>query len=218
MLFKNRFSAGNLLAQKILASPNLKLQVPLKSNYHQIVVLAIPRGGIPVAIPVAKALKTSVEVIISRKIGAPLQPELAIGAICEDAQPLWNEKILSELNLNPSDVNDITKKTKDRIQKYTNLFRNGKKLTPIANKIVILIDDGIATGASILAAISYLRKNNANKIILATPVASTNTLNHLRSLVDDIVCLHEATYFSSVGEWYEDFTQVESSEALELMK
>lgn len=205
-MFPNRTSAGETLA------------IELKSFINKnVLVLALPRGGVPVAIPIAKMLKSPLDVIISRKIGAPFQPELALGALCEDGKPRWNHELLHQLNLQPSNLDEAIQKEQLKIKNYIHLFRQDKELSPLKNQTILLVDDGIATGATLFAAIDFLKKQHAKKIIVAVPVSSADTYQAVKKLVDQIVCLNIAENFSAVGEWYEDFSQVSSEEVQQLL-
>lgn len=207
MMFPNRTSAGEMLATELKSFIN-----------KNVLVLALPRGGVPVAIPIAKMLKSPLDVIISRKIGAPFQPELALGALCEDGKPRWNHELLHQLNLQPSNLDEAIQKEQLKIKNYIHLFRQDKELPPLKNQTILLVDDGIATGATLFAAIDFLKKQHTKKIIVAAPVSSADTYQAVKKLVDQIFCLNIAENFSAVGEWYEDFPQVSSEEVQQLLK
>lgn len=207
MIFRNRKHAGELLAQMLQ-----------KYKEKNAVVLALPRGGVPVAAEVAKYLEAPLDVLIVRKIGAPYQPELAVGAICEDGEPIWNDSTLYRLGLEPDDLGAIVGIEREKVKKQIQLFRQSKNLSSIALKTVIIIDDGLATGATMLAAIKYVKKISAVKVVVALPVAAKNSATKLRSKVSEVVIVNETQDLFSVGQWYEDFSQVTNAEVVSLLK
>lgn len=207
MIFHDREQAGQLLAEKLQ-----------KFKDGNSVVLALPRGGVPIAAEVAKSLNIPLEILTVRKIGAPFQPELAVGALCEDDEPIWNESILSELGLHYNDLEPVITEEADKIKHYVHLFRHDQEFPDLTNKVAIVVDDGLATGATMLAAIHYLKKKGADKIIVAVPVAAGVTAQHLRDQVDQVIVLSEEENLRSVGEWYKDFTQVEDNEVLSFLR
>lgn len=207
MIFHNRQHAGKLLAEKLEKYKKLNT-----------IVLALPRGGVPVAAEIATALKAQLEVLVVRKIGAPFQPELAVGAMCEEDPPIWSESLLSRIGLEPDDLEKTVKLEKDKIKKQIQLFRQGRKLPSITQKVAIIVDDGLATGATMHAAIKYLNKKGAAKIVAAIPIAAESSARKLRDKVDDLVALEEPEDLMSVGQWYEDFSQVADDEVIALLK
>lgn len=207
MIFLNRQQAGRLLGERLLAYKNLR---PM--------ILALPRGGVPVAAEIAATLGAPLEVLIVRKIGHPLQQELAVGAICEEEDPIWNERILSRSGFEPDDLGSTIKAEINKIRQQTEAFREGRKLPSIKKNVVIVVDDGLATGATALAAVKYLKQKGALKIIVAIPVAATNSARQLRTKIDELVILEECEDLSSVGQWYEDFSQVTDEEVVTLLK
>lgn len=206
MRFKNRKQAGQLLSEKL---HHLKNENPI--------VLALPRGGVPVAFEVANSLGCELNVLISRKIGAPLQPELALGAICETAPPIWNQNLLDSLRRNTDDLKNIINNEHQKIQSYIKQFRNNKPLPSFENQTLILVDDGIATGATFFAAVRYLNQLNPKKIIAAIPVTSTTAQIRINDYVNEFISLISTDTLSSIGEWYEDFTQVSSEEVIKIL-
>lgn len=208
MLFKNRQHAGRLLAEKLINYQNLNP-----------IVLALPRGGVPIASEIALALKAPLDVVIVRKVGHPLQRELAVGAICEDDEPIWAEHILARSGFEPDDLGQIIKQESDKIKRQTKLFRGGRKLPALMNRTAIVVDDGLATGATAVSAIKYLQKKGVAKIIMAVPIAAANSARRFRSKVScSFVCLIEPDDFDSVGQWYNDFSQVSDEEVVALLK
>lgn len=200
-IFKDRKAAGKLLAK------HLK-QYKLKKNT---IVLGIPRGGVVVAAEVAKKLKLPLDIIVTRKIGHPAQPELAIGAVDADGQVIWDNKLLSQLEFK---IDDELKEIRRREKEY----RQKKEPFQVKNKIVILVDDGIATGSTTLAAVNYLKKHQAKKVILAVPVASQEAAEKLSQQADELIILETPDYFQAVGQFYQQFEPVEDNEVIKLLK
>lgn len=206
MIFLNREHAGKMLADKLT-------QFDMGAS----IVFALPRGGVPVAAEVATALHAPLHVLVTRKIGAPFHPELALGAICEDGDPIWNQSLLSQLRLRPSDLESIESRERKRIEEQIQKFRAGEKL-PVHVSSAILVDDGLATGATIRAAHRYLKARGIQKILVAVPIAAASSAEHLREQGVDVVAVEEREDLMAVGEWYADFTQVSDDEVLRLLK
>ncbi|MEK2646251.1 alpha/beta fold hydrolase [Bdellovibrio sp. BCCA] len=204
--FAGREEAGRLLGEKLIS---LKDQNP--------VVLAIPRGGVPLAFEIAKMLKSPLDLLMVKKIGAPRQPELAVGAVSEDGEPLFNDSVIKFLSLKKTYLNQAAKQKTSEIQEQLKKFRGSKKTENVKNKTVIIVDDGIATGATLLAAIQFLRKKEPKKIIVAAPVAAKETVEKIKKVADDVICLMTPENFVAVGLWYEDFTQVSDEEVIRLI-
>jgi erythromycin esterase len=207
MIFQNRKHAGHLLAKKLDGFKG-------KNN----IVLALPRGGVPVAAEIAAALDSPLEVLVVRKIGAQEDPDLAVGALCESSEPLWNEYFLSRFDLKPSDISEAVSFEKDRIRQQIEIFRDGRPLPNLKGKNIILVDDGLATGMTMSAAIGYLRQKSVADIVIAVPVAATSAIRKLRNQVAAAVALEERVDLNSVGYWYQDFSQVSNQEVLRLLK
>ena len=196
-MFANRTEAGERLAERLEA---MGLADP--------VVLALPRGGVPVALPVAAALKAPLDLLLVRKIGAPGQPELAAGAVVEGAEPVWNPEILGVFGIGPGDLAPELAVKRAEIAGRRNLWLQGRAPVPVAGRTAVLVDDGIATGATVRAALAGLRDRGAGRIVLAVPVAPVEVAGALRALVDDLVCLDTPRPFVAVGAHYRDFGQV----------
>lgn len=208
MQFQNRKHAGILLAQKMSS---------ISYDKNNTIVLALPRGGVPIAHEIAKALKLPMDIILVKKIGAPSYPELAIGAVSEDNEIFYNRELLSELGYKHSDIDPIKERALIKLQEIAGALRMGNAPLTLANKDVIVVDDGIATGATIEVVIQVLKKRKARKIIIAVPVASAETLLKLEKEVDKIVVVMTPNPLYSIGEWYENFIQVETDEALKIL-
>src|SRR3990167_9484590 len=176
-LFKNRSDAGKQLAKRLLDYQD-------KSD---VLILALPRGGVPVAFEIANMLHVPMTVFLVRKLGVPGHEELAMGALAEDGYAFLNKKFISQLGITQSQINTVLEKEKNELARRLQLYRHGKKLPSLNNKIIILVDDGIATGATVQAAIQVLKLLSPKKIIVATPIASVESATALASQVDDMV-------------------------------
>ena len=198
-LFKDRASAGKLLAGKL-------------KNVKADLVLGIPRGGIVVAAEVAKSLKFPLDIVVVRKIGAPNQPELALGAIDPDGEMVWNEEAVREAG----EVGEIIENEWKELKRREDVYRNGKHPIEVDRKTVILVDDGMATGETALSAVRYLKKHRA-KVILATPVASKDALDRVIDELDKMVVLETPEAFRAVGQFYEEFEPVSDETVVQLL-
>lgn len=206
MIFQDRQHAGVLLASKLL---QFRDSNPL--------VLALPRGGAPVASEIASRLEVPWSVLIVRKIGLPSQPELAVGAVCEDDEPQMNQEILSMTGLGQEDLRRVIEFEKERVQSYVQTFRGGHPLDKIQGRLVIVVDDGLATGATVVAAIKYLRKKGAAHIVVAVPIAAASSARRVRQIADEVITVEEREDLFAIGPWYRDFAQVPDEEVMELM-
>jgi len=207
-LFKNRIEAGIKLAEALKDYQN-----------KDVIVLTIPRGGVVVAYEVAKRLNAPLDLIIPRKLGAPMNPELAIGAVSQDGTIVLNEDLVSMLEI-PRDYIDAEARGQIReIERRMSKYRGeGKPLPEVMGRIVILIDDGLATGATVRAALLTLKKQKPKELIIATPVGPADTIEMLSSQADKVVCLEIPPFFNAIGEFYDDFGQVEDEEVIEILQ
>ncbi len=206
MRFADRSDAGRHLA---LAVAELQLVAP--------VVLGLPRGGVVVAAEVADALGAPLDVIVVRKLGVPGQPELAMGAIGEDGVRVFNERVLRLVRVSSSAVRAVEARERGELDRRLGFLRRGGAPVEIAGRVVIVVDDGIATGATASAACQVVRARGAARIVLAVPVAATDTLERLRPEVDDIVCLDSPADFAAVGQAYVDFSPTSDDEVAALL-
>lgn len=206
-MFEDRQEAGELLAKK------------LKSflGKENALVLAIPRGGVAVAKEVSDKLKLPLGLIVVRKIGAPFNPELAIGAVGPQKAAYWDSDLCRELGIDEATKREKLKIKNEEQKQLEKILRGNTPYPEIKDKTVFLIDDGVATGASVLAAAEFLRKEKAYKIILAIPVISNDTLNSISKYFDRIVSLKIAKSFFAVGEFYKSFPQVTNEEVTNLL-
>lgn len=206
-MFRNREEAGRLLAQALVeyvGRPNL-------------VVLGLPRGGVPVARIVADFLHAPVDVFLVRKLGVPWQPELGFGAIAETPSTdppvrVIDQGLVRECELTPEVIEEIAVREQREIDRRSRLYRGTRSLIDLHGREVIIVDDGLATGSTMLAAVRALRQQHAKRIVVAVPVGPPGTCDALRREADEVVCLSSPEPFYSVGTWYEDFTQVTDRE------
>lgn len=209
MSFKNRAEAGRKLA-KALAS--YKDQQP--------VILALPRGGVPVAAEVAGALKAPLDLILVRKVGVPFQPELAMGAVVDGAAPLIvrNEDVIRLAGIDEADFKAICDSELAEIERRRQRYLGSRERVDVSGRSAIVIDDGVATGATTRAALRATRMRNPKRLVLAVPVAPTDSIAELRSEADDVVCLEDYEFFGAIGAYYADFRQVSDEEVIEFLK
>lgn len=208
MPFRNRIEAGQELARAL---------APYKQQHP--VILALPRGGVPVAAEIATALDAPLDLVLVRKIGVPFQPELAMGAVVDGREPVVvrNEHVLSLAGVSESDFNAVRDEQLTEIERRRKLYLGNRPHPELKGKTVIIIDDGIATGATIRAALRAIRMRKPRKLILAVPVAPTQSLNDLRDEADDILCLEDYEEFGAIGFYYADFRQVSDTEVIDLL-
>lgn len=207
MIFQNRNDAAIKLAKKMRAH-----------SFLDPIVLGIPRGGVVGAAVLAKELNADFDVVLSRKIGAPNQPEFAIGAISESGQVYLNPSIdVSEMDLKDYLETERQKQLAE-IERRKKLIRAILPQSAVAGRSVIITDDGIATGSTIIAALQCLRPRNPFKLIVAVPVASPSRLAEVRRWCDETICLHTTELLTSIGEFYVDFNPVEESQMLDIIK
>jgi len=204
MLFKNRHEAGKKLAEKLKKYKNKK----------DVIVLGIPRGGVEVAFDIAKLLKVPLSIVVTKKIGHPTESEFAIGAVSpgnyivdEGYSKKAGEKYIKKT------VREMNREIKRRYKTYTR-----GKLPQIKNKVAIVVDDGLATGYTMLAAIKYVKSKNPKKIIIAVPVSAQDSFEKVKAMVDEVICLHIPAFFGAVGSFYQDFLQLEDEEVKSYLK
>jgi len=187
------------------------------SGQPDVLVLALPRGGVPVAFEVAQALHAPLDVFIVRKLGMPGHEELAIGAIASGGVRVLNEDLIRLLGVPNNVLQDITARELEELRRREAAYRGSRPPEPIAGRTVILVDDGLATGASMRAAVRALRREGAARIVVAVPVAAADTCESLRPEVEDVVWAVTPEPFTAVGAWYEDFRQTTDEEVRELL-
>ena len=204
--FKNRVDAGRQLASA------------LQSVSKSAIVLAIPRGGLVVGFEVAKALSVPLDIVITRKIGAPDNPELAIGAVAEDGTAILDDGLVRMLQVSKGYIGEEVEKQKMEIKRRLLRYRGDMPYPILEDREVIVVDDGVATGSTLKAAIMSIRKKRAKTIIVAVPVGPLNTVNELKRIVDNLVCLQTPEPFYAIGEFYDDFEQTEDEEVIKLLE
>jgi len=207
-IFKDRRAAGLELAKRLKAY----------KDREGVIVLALPRGGVVTGLEIASYLNCPLDIIIIRKIGFPGQPELAIGAVSETGAVVLNESLISSGGVSGKYIDNEISGQKAEIERRINLYRKGKGIPDLRGKTVILADDGVATGATMKAAISTLKKEDIAKLIVALPVSPPETAGELRRSADEFICLETPYYFMSVGSFYRDFTQVSDEEVVEILE
>lgn len=208
MMFSNRPAAGRQLAVRLAA---MHLERP--------VVLALPRGGVPVGFAIAQALGAPLDLVLVRKLGAPDQPELALGAVVDGSRPeiVLNDDIVRHLGVSERWIEAAAERQLAEIERRRSLYFAGRARVPLAGRTAIVVDDGIATGATMEAALHATRRAGPAALVLAVPVAPPDTLERLRSQVDQVVCLAAPAFFPAVGAFYRDFEQVEDKTVADLL-
>ena len=202
-MFIDRAEAGRKLAD---ALEKMELAEP--------VVLALPRGGVPVAAPVAERLDAPLDLVLVRKIGVPGHEELAAGAVAEGAEPVFNASVLASIGRRPGDFADVVAKKRAEIAERRKMYLGGREQVSLKGRTVIVVDDGIATGATVKAALGGVRESGAGRVILAVPVASAEALAEIEPMVDDTICLEMPSPFYAVGAHYRKFLQVDDDEVV----
>lgn len=207
MLFRDRTDAGRRLAEEL-------------SDYagrQDLIVLALPRGGLPVAYEVAQALGAPLDIFLVRKLGVPGHEELAMGAIATGGVRVVNESVVNYLRIPGEAIDAVAADEQRELERRERAYRNDRPPSDVRGKTVILVDDGLATGSTMRAAAAALRKQGPASIVVAVPVSSSETCDEFRSEVDDIVCAVTPRPFGGVGMWYEDFSQTTDEEVRELL-
>ncbi len=206
-LFRDRIEAGTVLAKSLGAYRG-----------RGTLVLGIPRGGVVVAAEIARLLEAELDVVVARKLGAPGQPELAIGAVTADGGRFLNDDMLHALQISPSYLDAVTRVQMTEAQHRETWLRNLRPAAPIAGRTVILVDDGLATGATMHAAARALRQRGPARLVAAVPVGTPDACEALRSDVDEVVCPLQPESFGAVGLYYEHFEPVEDEQVRELLE
>lgn len=204
--FADRLAAGSLLGNELMH----------RTGDRNAIVLGLARGGVPVGFAVANRLDLPLDVIVARKLGIPWQPELAMGAVAGTARVL-NEEILAELKIFSDQVEKVIAREQAEMKRREDLYRGGQAAPALDGHTAILVDDGLATGSTMLAAVRHARNLRSSRIIVAAPVGSNDACERLRQEADDVVCLAIPAFFYAVGEWYRDFRQVGDDEVRNLL-
>jgi putative phosphoribosyl transferase len=205
--FFDRREAGQLLARELKHY----------ANREDVLILALPRGGVPVAAEIATSLKAPMDVFVVRKLGLPGQPELAMGAIASGGVRVLNESVVAGLAI-PSEVIEIVAaKEVQELERRERAYRDDRPRVNVEGKTVIVVDDGVATGSSMLAAVAALRKLNAARVVVATPTIAGGTCDQIEDKADEVVAVIKPEDFYGVGQWYENFPQTSDAEVRELL-
>lgn len=206
--FTDRKQAGKKLANELQKY----------KNRDKVVVLGLPRGGVPVAYQVAKELNAHLDVFVVQKIGVPTHPELAMGAIASGGVKVTNENVIRQAGVSEEQIEEVVQEEKQELERREKLYRGSRPDIDLEGKTVILVDDGMATGASMRAALKALKKHNPEKVIIAVPTAPKDSCEEFRSKVDKMICLQTPTPFWGVGGSYQDFSQTTNQEVRELLE
>ncbi len=207
-MFKDRTEAGMRLAEKLEEF----------SKQENVLVLALPRGGVVTGVEIARRLKAPLDVLIVRKIGHPWQPELAVGAVSETGTVVYNEDVVSSAGVTKEYLHAEVARQKEEIARRQQLYRRGRTIKKLTDKTVILVDDGVATGATMKSAVETLKRETIKKLIVAVPVAPPSTASELRRMADAFVCIETPGDFMSVGSYYDNFPQVIDADVVKLLE
>jgi putative phosphoribosyl transferase len=205
--FQDRAQAGRLLAEKLASF----------SYRPEVVVLGLPRGGVPVAFEVARRLQAALDVFLVRKLGVPGHEELAMGAIATGDICFLNDNVIRSLGIAPEIVDRVIARERHELEERERALRTGRPVE-LRNRVVVLVDDGLATGASMRAAVMAVRERHPARVIAAAPVAACEAYNDFTQLADEMVCVQTPANFEGVGQWYEDFTQTSDEEVRLLLE
>ncbi|MBE1877639.1 phosphoribosyltransferase [Myceligenerans pegani] len=206
MLFDDRTDAGRRLARRLEA---------LRAD--DVVVLGLPRGGVPVAFEVARELGAPLDVIVVRKLGVPHRPEYAVGAIGEGDVRVLNDEVWRHVGMDAEELADVERAERTELSRRVKRFRGEHERIALTDRTALIVDDGMATGATARAACQVARAQGARRVVLAVPVGAADAVRSLRGDADDVVCLAEPARFMAVGQWYGDFGQTQDSEVAELL-
>lgn len=208
MIFKDRVDAGQKLAKALEKYKGRK----------ETLVLALPRGGVVVGFEVARILNLPLDLVIPRKIGAPSNPEFAIGAITEEGEGIFNKEVIRNYGISEEYINKTVEEEKKEAQRRLKTYRGDRPSLNLIGKTVIIVDDGIATGLTMRAAIKSVKNRDPEKIVVAVPCAAKDSVEQIKKEVDEVVCLHTPIFFGAVGAFYQSFDQTTDEEVINLMK
>lgn len=207
MAFTDRADAGRRLAERLR-----------HLGGADVVVLGLPRGGVPVAFEVARALGAPLDVIVVRKLGVPSQPELAMGAVGEGRVLVVNEAVAGRVGLGEAETAAIRRRAREEVERRARRLRGDRAPVSLAQRTAVVVDDGIATGSTARAACEIARAQGAARVVLAVPVGAPDSIARLRRVVDEVVCVQQPRWFTAVGEFYDDFGQVSDEEVARLLR
>ena len=206
--FANRTEAGRHLAKAL----------EKYANRHDTIVLALPRGGVPVGYEVAKALHCPLDVLVVRKLGAPGQEELAMGALASGGVRKLNREVIDYLSIRPADIEAATRRETRELERRERAYRGDRAPLDIRDRVVLLVDDGLATGTTMRAAVSAVRTLGAERVVAAIPVGAAESCRQLKPEVDELVCLLMPQDFAAIGVWYDDFRQTTDDQVQDLLR
>jgi putative phosphoribosyl transferase len=207
MVFQDRIDAGRQLAQALQ---------PYRTD--EMIILALPRGGVPIGAEIAQALHVSLDVLIVRKLGVPGHEELAMGALGPSGLTVFNDEVLQTQRwLSSADIDRVVARETEELNRRLRHFRGDRPFPDLQGKTVVIVDDGLATGATAMAAVQTVKTMLPARIILAVPVCAADSAERLRSTVDQLICLHCPDDFNAVGQWYQDFSQTTDAEVVNLL-
>jgi putative phosphoribosyl transferase len=208
MQFRNRSEAGQQLAKRLMKY----------ANRPDVLVLALPRGGVPVAYEVAQSLNAPLDVFVVRKLGVPGHEELAMGAIASGGVRVLNGSVVDSLGISDNVIDAVAERELRELERRERAYRDDRRAPEVQGRSIILVDDGIATGSTMRAAVEALRQLEANRIIVATPTAALSTVREMQPDVDEFVAVMTPADFAGVGQWYEDFSQTTDEEVSQLLE
>ena len=206
--FLDRSEAGHELARELRRY----------AGRNDVTVLALPRGGVPVAFPVAEALDAPLEVFLVRKLGTPGHRELAMGAIASGGVRVLNDDVVRWYGIRPDQIDAVAAEEQRELERREASYLEGREAPPIAGRVVILIDDGLATGSTMRAAVQAVRRQQPARVVVAVPVGARETCSDLEALADEVVCARTPEPFSAVGQWYVNFDQTSDEEVRALLR
>ncbi len=207
----------NLIPNRAVAGQELAEVLSSYTNHKNVIVLALPRGGLPVAFEISKKLHAPLDLLLVRKLGTPGYSELAMGAIASGGIKVINTDIVQSYGVNQAEQNIVEKKELLELNRRSEVYRGQRPYPDLNHKIVILVDDGLATGATMHAAIDAVKQQSPEKIVVAIPVAPAEGVGVLRQMVDEVICPLQPRQLSSIGQWYTDFSQVSDAEVIDLV-
>lgn len=205
--FANRVEAGRLLAERL---KNF-------ADRSDVIILALPRGGVPVAFEIAQTLHVPLDIFLVRKLGVPGHRELAMGAIATGGVRVLNDEVVGGLDIPPRAIDAVAQEEQRELERREQEYRGPRPAPEVSGRTVVIVDDGLATGSTMRAAVAALRRQQPNRIVVAVPVAPPSTCQELRAEADEVVCLATPEPFSAVGLWYRDFSETSDAEVRDLL-
>ena len=206
-VYANRRDAGVALAERLVHL----------DDRRDVVVLALPRGGVPVAFEVARALDAPLDVFLVRKLGVPGQPELAVGAIASGGVRVLNANVIAAFAIPKRVIDEIARQEQAEFDRRENVYRDGRPAMSLDGRVVILVDDGLATGATMKAAVEGVRQHRPRRVVVGVPVGSREACRDVATVADDVVCIRAPAHFAAVGQWYRDFSETTDGDVRQLL-